>query len=270
MTRFRELRFWLKHAVWFVPSAYVVNFIYAVLSDQTGGTFGDTFGAANALFSGTALLMLVLAVTLQREELQEVKDERKDTKKLLEGQEQLNEAQGRALERQLFEKSFETIMSSVFSEKALITKKTVVDNKEQHSELFNSAFAAARILERLAPDHQQTAAASRLLEDPHNALAAKADVYVNLLLVASEYVEKASPDEATREARQQLLKALYQEEVAYCTAWYLCRSVVKGEETGSLRFIFARLNLIDRIGEKQRLGLLHAIPDLLSDPNSSR
>ena len=63
----------LKTALWFalilVPAAYAINFIYALRANTTGGTFGDTFGAANALFSGTALMMLVLAVILQREEL---------------------------------------------------------------------------------------------------------------------------------------------------------------------------------------------------------
>ncbi|KXF88997.1 hypothetical protein [Phaeobacter inhibens] len=65
MNKFGELKFWLKQALWLVPIAYTINFVYALYSDQKGGTFGDTFGAANALFSGTALLMLVLAVILR-------------------------------------------------------------------------------------------------------------------------------------------------------------------------------------------------------------
>ncbi|NOD35046.1 MULTISPECIES: hypothetical protein [unclassified Ruegeria] len=125
-----ELRFWLKQALWFVPFAYFLNFIYAVYSDQSGGTFGDTFGAANALFSGTALLLLVLAVSLQREELEHVKKERNDTLKLLEGQEGINEAQRVALEKQLFESSFFSLFSMINEEKARLLEQEGAAGKE--------------------------------------------------------------------------------------------------------------------------------------------
>lgn len=265
MTRFRDLRFWLKHSLWFVPCAYVLNFVYAIRSDQTGGTFGDTFGAANALFSGTALLMLVLAVTLQREELQEVKDERKDTKKLLEGQEQLNEAQGRALARQLYEQSLETMLNSIFAEKALITQEVVADNKRQRSDFFNAAFQAARILENVSPDHTQPKSPLEFVGKRQDTVASKAEVYVNLLVVAATFVDKDSPDGATRLVRQQLLKALFQEEVAYCMAWYLCKAVATGKEASNLRTTFVQFGLIELLGEKQQKGLTHSIPDILSE-----
>ena len=101
-----HLKKWLKRAIWLVPFAYAINFIYALMANEGSGTFGDTFGAANALFSGTALLMLVLAVILQREELEVVKDERNATRDLLKGQENLNTLQKTALEKQVFEQSF--------------------------------------------------------------------------------------------------------------------------------------------------------------------
>jgi len=117
MKKIGELKFWLKQALWFVPCAYVANFVYAVSSEQTGGTFGDTFGAANALFSGTALLMLVLAVILQREELEQVKEERNDTRKLLEGQERITKKQEEALKKQSFEQSFFSLVRLISEER---------------------------------------------------------------------------------------------------------------------------------------------------------
>lgn len=52
---------------------YGLNFLYAIQVGGKGGTFGDTFGAVNALFSGCALFFLVLAFISQREELKLVK-----------------------------------------------------------------------------------------------------------------------------------------------------------------------------------------------------
>ncbi len=47
------------------------------------GTFGDAFGAANAAFTGLALMGLVLSIILQRRELSIVKDERRSTQQAL-------------------------------------------------------------------------------------------------------------------------------------------------------------------------------------------
>lgn len=103
--------------LFFVPCAYIANFIYAVKSDASGGTFGDTFGAANAIFSGTALMMLIYAVILQREELNIIKEERNDTKKLLSGQESINALQEAALRKQSFEQSFFSLVRLISEER---------------------------------------------------------------------------------------------------------------------------------------------------------
>lgn len=115
-----RLKFWLKKALWFVPIAYGANFLYAYHSGGAGGTFGDTFGAANALFSGFALMMLIYAIILQREELEIVKKERNDTKKLLEGQEGINRMQEGALRKQSFEQSFFSLLNLISEEKRLL------------------------------------------------------------------------------------------------------------------------------------------------------
>ncbi len=107
--------------------AYVVNFIYALKSNATGGTFGDTFGAANAFFSGGALLMLIYAIILQRNELNLVKEERDDTRQILSGQEDLNTAQKEALDRQAFEQSFFALLSLISEERNQISQRINAD-----------------------------------------------------------------------------------------------------------------------------------------------
>lgn len=96
---------------------YLANFVYALFSKQTGGSFGDTFGAVNALFSGSALLFLVLAFVSQREELDIVRQERNDTRKLLQGQEEIAKAQKNALDMQVFEQSFNSILALSLQER---------------------------------------------------------------------------------------------------------------------------------------------------------
>ena len=105
-----------------VPVIYGVNFLYAIKTGQVGGTFGDTFGAANAFFSGVALMMLVYAVILQRDELEIIREERNDTKTLLKGQETHTQLQREAIEKQLFEQSFFSLLSLIIQEKARLLK----------------------------------------------------------------------------------------------------------------------------------------------------
>ncbi len=151
MKSFRDLRFWLKHALWFVPSAYAVNFVYAVLADQSGGTFGDTFGAANALFSGTALLMLVLAVTLQREELEQVKEERNDTRMLLAEQGRINSLQKAAVERQIFEASFFSQFQLIIEEKRRLSG-VLTNDEGTKNQLDDASSCAVKFVRNLRRD----------------------------------------------------------------------------------------------------------------------
>lgn len=50
-------------------------FWIGLVDDQNRGTFGDMFGAANALFSGLAFAGVVVAILLQRLEMQESRSE---------------------------------------------------------------------------------------------------------------------------------------------------------------------------------------------------
>lgn len=63
------------------------------------GTFGDMFGAVNALFSGLALATLFYTVFLQRKELEETKQELAEQRKQM-------EIQNSTMRRQQFEQTF--------------------------------------------------------------------------------------------------------------------------------------------------------------------
>jgi hypothetical protein len=115
--------------------AYIINFVYAISTSESAGTFGDTFGAANAFFSGSALIMLIYAIVLQREELELVKEERNDTRTLLEGQETINTQQKEALEKQLFEQSFFALVSQIGDERQYLNQRNSAAGHETHLQL---------------------------------------------------------------------------------------------------------------------------------------
>lgn len=53
---------------------------FLLYNDDDRGTFGDMFGAVNALFSGLAFLGLILAIILQYQELKEQRREIRDSR----------------------------------------------------------------------------------------------------------------------------------------------------------------------------------------------
>lgn len=78
-----------------------------LLKDSTErGTFGDMFGAVNALFSGLAFVGVVFAILLQSNELRLQRKELKLTRDELEGQKLQLEAQNQTLKKQNFENTF--------------------------------------------------------------------------------------------------------------------------------------------------------------------
>ena len=78
-----------------------------LLKDSTDrGTFGDMFGAVNALFSGLAFVGVVFAILLQSNELKLQRKELKFTRDELKGQKLQLEAQNKTLKKQNFENTF--------------------------------------------------------------------------------------------------------------------------------------------------------------------
>ena len=81
--------------------------IYFLLGDwPERGTFGDTFGCINALFSGLAFGGVVLAILLQTKELEYQREELQQTRGELKGQKEQLQAQNETLKIQSFENTF--------------------------------------------------------------------------------------------------------------------------------------------------------------------
>ena len=81
--------------VW-AASGLIIQWYYG---DSGRGTFGDMFGAINALFSGMAFAGLAYAIILQRKELAE-------TQQILKSQKQEAEIQNATLAQQRFDNTF--------------------------------------------------------------------------------------------------------------------------------------------------------------------
>jgi len=73
---------------------------------QERGTFGDMFGAVNALFSGLAFAGVIIAVMLQSKELRLQREELEQTREELEGQKDQLTRQANYFEEQNFENKF--------------------------------------------------------------------------------------------------------------------------------------------------------------------
>lgn len=84
-----------------------LNFVYALKADPSHrGTFGDTFGIVNALFSGCALLGLTYAIFQQNLTLKLTKKELKATQQILDEQKEQLKIQNEDQKKQAFENTF--------------------------------------------------------------------------------------------------------------------------------------------------------------------
>ena len=102
----KELSTWeIIGFITFVVLVWVGLGFYAS-KQQEPGTFGDMFGAANALFSGLAFAGLIYTVWLQRIELRFQREDLEATRLVLDAQRAQMEAQNQTLRRQNFENTF--------------------------------------------------------------------------------------------------------------------------------------------------------------------
>jgi Putative phage abortive infection protein len=113
-----EFKVSLKHLGW--AAALIVftwaatgTFLYNWNPNNDYGTFGDMFGAVNALFSGLAFACLIFATLMQREELklqrkelQLARREAAATREEIKGQREQAVVQNQTLKKQQFENTF--------------------------------------------------------------------------------------------------------------------------------------------------------------------
>ena len=89
---------------WWLISKYI--------DDPTNqGTFGDMFGAVNALFSGLAFAGLIVTLIYQKEELKLQREELRETRNELNAQKLEFQEQNKTMKRQRFENTFFNMLS---------------------------------------------------------------------------------------------------------------------------------------------------------------
>ena len=81
------------------------------IADSDRGTFGDKFGAINALFSGLAFAGLIVTLLYQKEELKLQREELAQTREELKGKREEFEEQNKTMKRQRFENTFFNMLS---------------------------------------------------------------------------------------------------------------------------------------------------------------
>ena len=94
-------------AIWLLSWILIDVFI----TDSYRGTFGDKFGAVNALFSGLAFAGLIVTLLYQKEELKLQREELAQTREELKGQREEFEEQNKTMKRQRFENTFFNMLS---------------------------------------------------------------------------------------------------------------------------------------------------------------
>ena len=100
---------WVLSGIIIVFLGYLCYVIYITESPNTvsqQGQLGDSFGLVNAFFAALAFWGVIVAMTLQRQELALQREELKNTQKVMKGQEEQLEAQNRTFQHQKFESSF--------------------------------------------------------------------------------------------------------------------------------------------------------------------
>ncbi len=94
-------------SIWLL--SWILIDVFIIDSDR--GTFGDKFGAVNALFSGLAFAGLIVTLLYQKEELKLQREELAQTRDELKGQREEFEEQNKTMKRQRFENTFFNMLS---------------------------------------------------------------------------------------------------------------------------------------------------------------
>lgn len=96
-----------------VLSWMLIDLCYQQSTGDKVGTFGDKFGAINALFSGLAFSGLIMTLVLQKEELEAQREELRQTHEELKNQRHEFEAQNKTLRQQQIATTFFQLLNAV-------------------------------------------------------------------------------------------------------------------------------------------------------------
>lgn len=116
-------------------------FLPPLMSESvSAGTFGDQFGAVNALFSGLAFAGVIYAVILQSKELELQRSELEQTREVLREQKAQLEEQNKTMQQQRFENTFFQMLS-LNSETVTALEWSNVKGRAVASKLFSGLSA---------------------------------------------------------------------------------------------------------------------------------
>ena len=123
------------------------------ISDCTDrGTFGDKFGAVNALFSGLAFAGLIATLLYQKEELTLQREELQHTREELKRQREEFEEQNKTLKRQRFENTFfnmlslqQEITNNLFYQDEKENEQTITQHTYKGREVFKEIYENATV-----------------------------------------------------------------------------------------------------------------------------
>lgn len=126
---------------WFL---FVMEWFPWWTEENARGTFGDSFGVVNALFSGLAFAGVIYAILLQKKELELQRKELKLQRKTLEateveirGQKEQLQAQNETLQKQNFESSFFQLLTI---HNDIVNSMKIRQNEEFGRECLSSVF----------------------------------------------------------------------------------------------------------------------------------
>ncbi len=120
--------------LWILSAIIILN---VFPEPESHGTFGDLFGAINALFSGLAFLGVIIAIILQKKELEEQRKEIRESRK---AQELTASALTKQLELQVLQNKIESLnllISSISTEITRLSRENTQSSKEKIKDLEN-------------------------------------------------------------------------------------------------------------------------------------
>lgn len=118
--------------IWAV-SWYMLVANTSLLNWNERGTFGDMFGAVNALFAGLAFAGVIIALYMQKDELRLQRQELEETRQELKGQKEQLMLQNEAFRQQNFENTFFQLMrlhNEIISSLEIIDKPHVYQARD--------------------------------------------------------------------------------------------------------------------------------------------
>ncbi|CAI3119490.1 hypothetical protein MWMV18_MWMV18_03222 [Acinetobacter calcoaceticus] len=118
-------------AMW-VGYPYGLPYLHTITNAATYGTFGDSFGALNTLFSGLAFATLIITLFLQRKELQLQREEVQESNDIAKTQSAISDQQAQLISQQIREsqkQNFYNLFLKFIDEKNLKKNNLVINDR---------------------------------------------------------------------------------------------------------------------------------------------